>query len=162
MDLALTIVIILKMLVSFVLQVSIYYYVVIVGTYRYTYPCFTDPCPDNPIRLSGSSNTYSGRVEYCYNGIFGTICDDEWSLQDANVACRQLGFVGARRAYGSAYFGPGEGPIWLDNLQCNDSESRLEDCPNKGWQVNDCTHNDDAGVECITGTYVYIFVTPDN
>ena len=113
--------------------------------------CFTDPCPDNPIRLNGTSNTYSGRVEYCYNGIFGTICDDEWSLQDANVACRQLGFVGARRAYGSAYFGPGEGPIWLDNLQCNDSESRLEDCPNKGWQVNDCTHNDDAGVECITG-----------
>ena len=111
---------------------------------------FTDPCPDNPIRLNGSSNTYSGRVEYCYNGIYGTVCDDEWSLQDANVACRQLGFVGARRAYGSAYFGPGEGPIWLDNVQCNDTESRLEDCPNKGWQVNDCTHNDDAGVECIT------------
>ena len=113
--------------------------------------CFTDPCPDNPIRLNGTNNVYSGRVEYCYNGIFGTVCDDEWSLQDANVACRQLGFVGARRAYGSAYFGPGEGPIWLDNLQCNDSESRLEDCPNKGWQVNDCTHNNDAGVECITG-----------
>ena len=78
------------------------------------------------------------------------MCDDEWSLQDADVACRQLGFQGARRAYGSAYFGAGEGPIWLDNLQCNTSESRLEDCPNKGLLVNDCTHNQDAGVECIT------------
>ena len=78
------------------------------------------------------------------------MCDDEWSLQDADVACRQLGFQGARRAYGSAYFGAGEGPIWLDNLQCNTSESRLEDCPNKGWMINDCTHNQDAGVECIT------------
>ena len=112
---------------------------------------FADPCPGNAIRLNGSNNSYSGRIEYCYNGIFGTICDDEWSIQDANVACRQLGFQGARRAYGSAYFGPGTGPIWLDNLQCNDSESRLEDCPNKGWRVNDCTHNNDAGVECFAG-----------
>ena len=118
-----------------------------------------DPCPGNPIRLNGSDNAYSGRVEYCYNGIYGTICDDEWSIQDANVACRQLGFQGARRAYGSAYFGPGTGPIWLDNLQCNDSESRLEDCPNKGWLVNDCTHNDDAGVECFAGKLtVYQYV----
>ena len=112
---------------------------------------FIDPCPGNPIRLNGSDDSYSGRVEYCYNGIFGTICDDEWSLQDANVACRQLGFQGARRAYGSAYFGPGTGPIWLDNLQCTDTESRLEDCPNKGWRVNDCTHDNDAGVECFAG-----------
>ena len=62
-----------------------------------------------------------------------------------------MGFQGARRAYGSAYFGPGTGPIWLDNLQCADTESRLEDCPNKGWRVNDCTHDNDAGVECFSG-----------
>ena len=123
---------------------------------------FADPCPGNAIRLNGSNNSYSGRVEYCYNGIYGTICDDEWSIQDANVACRQLGFQGARRAYGSAYFGPGTGPIWLDNLQCNDTESRLEDCPNKGWRVNDCTHNNDAGVECFAGMLTHSYVHCNN
>ena len=86
------------------------------------------------------------------------MCDDEWSLQDADVACRQLGFQGARRAYGSAYFGAGEGPIWLDNLQCNTSESRLEDCPNKGWMINDCTHNQDAGVECVTTGKILLYI----
>ena len=33
-----------------------------------------------------------GRVEYCYDGSYQTLCTDEWSDTDASVVCRELGF----------------------------------------------------------------------
>jgi len=35
-----------------------------------------------------------GRVEICRNNSYGTICDDQWDVLDAKVACTQLGFSG--------------------------------------------------------------------
>lgn len=38
----------------------------------------------------------------------------------------------------------------LDELRCKGNESSLLNCPNMGINTHDCTHNEDAGVICIT------------
>ena len=51
-------------------------------------------CSDTDIRLAGgrvSVNETSGRVEICYGGIWGTVCNDYWDNREAAVVCRQLG-----------------------------------------------------------------------
>jgi len=103
------------------------------------------------IRLVGGSSNLEGRVEVLYNGVWGTVCDDLWDINDAQVICRQLGFINALQATLRASFGQGTGTIWLDNVQCRGNETRIENCPNDGWGEHNCGHSEDAGVVCSTG-----------
>ena len=48
----------------------------------------------------------------------------------------------------AAEFGRGSGPIFLDDIRCNGTESRLINCANVGVGVHNCEHSEDAGAVC--------------
>ena len=92
----------------------------------------------------------TGRVEICYNNVWGTVCDDFWSNTDATVVCRQLGFstVGAVALFSGFTNGATSQRIWLDNVGCRGTESTLNACPHPAYGSHNCVHSEDAGVRC--------------
>ncbi|XP_069468190.1 deleted in malignant brain tumors 1 protein-like [Ambystoma mexicanum] len=97
--------------------------------------------------LVGSGSRCAGRVDINSAVFVGTVCDNGWDLNDAQVVCQQLGCGSAVAALRGAYFGEGNGAIIWDNVQCSGYESFLWDCPSQ-WLSNSCGHDQDASVIC--------------
>ncbi|XP_041663964.1 T-cell differentiation antigen CD6-like isoform X2 [Cheilinus undulatus] len=105
-------------------------------------------CGHHVARLSGGSDRCAGRVELWRNGRWGTVCDDQWDLRDADVVCAQLGCGYAINVTGQGgLFSRGKGPVHLDELNCTGKEEHLWACPS-AQEESDCGHKEDAGVVC--------------
>ena len=102
-------------------------------------------------------NLCEGRLEIYWDGAWGTICDDYWSVEDADVACRALGFIGGTvedwGRFKTGYFPQGsvDQAIVLDDVHCSGSETNLLDCPSSQPRpgVHNCRHFEDVGLRCL-------------
>ncbi len=45
----------------------------------------TTDSPSSGIRLVGGSSAFEGRVEVFFEGQWGTVCDDSWTIEDGQV-----------------------------------------------------------------------------
>ena len=50
-----------------------------------------EQCLTGDVRLVNGSKT-AGRLEVCFNGVWGTVCRFGWTVQATTVVCKQLGF----------------------------------------------------------------------
>ncbi|KAM9273391.1 scavenger receptor cysteine-rich domain-containing protein DMBT1-like isoform 2-T2 [Morus bassanus] len=87
------------------------------------------------------------RVEVLHDGEWGTVCDDSWSLMDAEVVCREVGCGQALSGLFWAAFGQGSGPTWLDEVTCAGTEAALSLCCARS-RGRRCNRGEDAGIEC--------------
>ena len=63
-----------------------------IHTCKKYYLLTTAPCTHGMLQLANGIIDNEGRVEICYNNVWGTVCDNSWSSNDAKVVCRQLGY----------------------------------------------------------------------
>ena len=131
--------------------------------YVHVYVCVLFVCTFNEIctfctyvvRLVNGPTKYEGRVEVHYNGNWGTVCDDGWDSNDAQVVCRQLGFGPALTIKNMEC----SSKICLYNLNCTGSESTIEGCSHSGWRIQNCGHEESAGLVCSAsnGNFVTVY-----
>ncbi|CAH1277686.1 DMBT1, partial [Branchiostoma lanceolatum] len=101
------------------------------------------------VRLENGRSANEGRLEIFFNGKWGTVCSHGWTLVDANVVCRQLGYPCADITTTWASHGEGTGRIWFRDAACKGNEARLADCPHSSWgYAASCGHSQDVGVVC--------------
>ena len=128
------------------------------------------PAESGELRLSGGASPSEGQLQIFHEGAWGTVCDDRFSLVDARVACRQLGWpAGAEALVPLADVLPhGNGDVvlsdevaqlggtltsrgvrvWMDGLKCLGDEARLDACSFGGWGVENCVHAEDVALRC--------------
>ena len=51
-----------------------------------------DDCFDGAIRLADGKSEREGRVEICSTERWGTVCDNQWTINHTAVVCRFLGY----------------------------------------------------------------------
>ncbi|KAH9493192.1 Deleted in malignant brain tumors 1 protein [Bulinus truncatus] len=101
-------------------------------------------------RLVHGGENYQGTVEVFYNNRWGTVCDDYWSDNAAQVVCSMLGYVrsGAVPVSGNGFKSIQYNDFWLDHIKCSGNETSLFDCPHLPWGEHHCGSSEQAGVRC--------------
>ena len=81
-------------------------------------------CNEGDIRLCDSSGNcgtdlMNGRLEYCMNEAWGSVCNNMWSLSDATVACVQLGYSASGNVFVVCMLSSSKGPFLANTFNCS-------------------------------------------
>lgn len=60
----------------------------------------------------------------------------------------------ASEAHCCAKYGEGSGVIWMDDVNCIGSETRIEDCNHVGWGTHNCGHGEDVSISCFPRKHI--------
>ncbi|XP_023331139.1 neurotrypsin [Eurytemora carolleeae] len=107
------------------------------------------------VRLVGGESFNSGRLEIRHKGIWGTVCADFFSNNEANIFCRMLGYDG-NSTWGEIselHQKEGSWPIWIrlpETSLCTGTEKSIDECHESDLWNHDysCSHHEDIQLTC--------------
>lgn len=116
-------------------------------------------------------------MEICLNGLWGSVCDNNWDIRDSTVVCRQLGYSGCKFTESilirsvifilyilsasipvNRHFILSNAPSFfhLGNVDCIGNESVLSECEQLPIGVRQCYVGfDEAGAVCNSKQILY-------
>lgn len=101
------------------------------------------------VRLVRGPSAREGLVQVYRNNTWGWICAKNWKPEkEANVICKELGYIGASSVYTVSPNVQGNGSLWINDFQCAGNESSLSMCVHSGYSNNSCSTDGNVGVVC--------------
>ena len=82
----------------------------------------------------------------CFSKTWWVICDDGFSLAEARVACKELGYPSVVKFHNNSFYGRGNRTTLQTKFKCSGMETTLSGCSNEAKQR--CNNDDVVGVEC--------------
>lgn len=104
------------------------------------------------IRLTPGEDELSmrniGRLDMYHNEQYLPVCAESWVPENTRVACRQLGYEDGEltEARDNDYLQ--DGHVWMMNVACTGSETRLDECQHSGWSLNGCKSRRPVFLHC--------------
>ncbi|KAL1502427.1 hypothetical protein ABEB36_007568 [Hypothenemus hampei] len=107
------------------------------------------------VKLAGAEGSNEGRIEVTVFSKTGYICDDQFTITDAEILCKELGFeLGALEVKGNSYYAKdlreNHTLYMMDDIECLGNETSIMHCDFAGWGIHNCADGEIAGVVCKT------------
>ena len=84
----------------------------------------------------------------CYNFTTGIV---------ERFPCVVVRFIGT---FINNRYGAGTGHIWLDDVQCDGTESFIGNCSHDGWGSHNCEHDEDVSIMCTNTSHTTTIKPP--
>ena len=116
------------------------------------------PPSGQTVRLRQGRSPAEGYLELVVDGEWGYVCDDGWSMQEADLVCRQLGYSrGVKKTTTGLVYGPvDQSKRSTEDVNCHGHEERIEDCQltAKGESARECKLSEDiVSVVCLYDSF---------